>query len=198
MGLIKMNKHLLSILCFTILVATGHTQQREPAWRIINAAPAQAVPDYANEPNPFPIFAKPEKSDAPEVDYEALKRAQDRAQIIAELRQVILNNNAYTPDFSPYKATGYLVGRNGPQALMGSHWVQKGDVITVNISGTQRILDLQNSLKELDPKAAKELAKDLARIVPQSNQIKTTVLKVSPSEVILQDTTGRRYTTPIK
>lgn len=192
-----MNKYLFFCTTFLLIAVSVSAQQREPAWRIINNAPGTNTPNYAQEKNPFPTI-KIKSLPKPEVDLEALRKAQTRAELLHELRQIILKNNAYTPDFSPYKATGYLVGEHGPRALMGGHWVRRGDVITVNISGTKHILTLHERLKELDPKAAKNLNKDLARIVPESNKIKTTVTEITPTHVHLKDTLGRRYTTPIK
>lgn len=181
-------------LCVLLLAQGANAQDKESAWRVINQASVTIVPNFKGEENPFPIKFAPKVEVVEEIDYEALARAEKRASLIKELRDIIRVNDAYQASFGTRKLRGRIKGRDGEKVLIGRDWLKVGSTFEVSVGGVSDVLSKLDALKEIDPKSAAAMEKQLRTIIPSGDTIVMKIIDITTTEVLVKDSLGKDYT----
>lgn len=184
-----MIKHLsVPILTALFIIMSTHA---EPAWRAINTGEGAALPDYKNEPNPFPIRTPPVAE--VQVDTEALKKEQTRTELIHTLRELLRSDKVYNINLERLQIRGLMSGQEGMRALIGEQWRQEGDKILVPIEGTSHILNTLAQLATFDSETAQKLSVEVKKRMPEGEDIHIQIVKITPSVVYVKDEKNKKY-----
>ncbi|MBI1363764.1 MAG: hypothetical protein GC134_07240 [Proteobacteria bacterium] len=166
-----------------LLLAHGVWAQ-ELLWRVTNPLEAEPPPAYAGNLSPFPIKEKPVEKIVQEVQEEEeqvatpeltaqQQKAMMAASLLAEIRNILKDDNAFVPDVSGVVVEGVMIGPRGGSILVDDEWRKIGDTVTVPVVSADKVVQLVESLEGIDA--------NLASIV--SDEVKARIAAAGPSQL---------------
>jgi len=180
----RANSITLSVLIVAAMLAwLGQSYAQELLWRVTNELEAEAPPAYAGNLSPFPIKEKPVEQVIEDVEEEEenlspeltanQQRAMMAASLLAEIRTILKDDNAFVPDVSGVVVEGVMIGSKGGSILVDDEWRKIGDTVFVPVVSADRVITLVESLEGINP--------NLASIV--SDEVKARITSSGPSEL---------------
>lgn len=187
-------------LTLALLLATA-AQAQEPMWRGANTDPSDVVPAYAGNLSPFPTYKSSDELLPPPVFTEptltdADRQAIEAAGILTEIRKLLKEDIAFSPDFNLVSVRAITIGPKGATALIGSNWQKTGTLLFVPMMQNTDILGMLSRLQALDPNLAGVVRDEVnARVVSQGPAA-MRITDITRNTVEVTDPEGKKHKLP--
>jgi hypothetical protein len=178
----------------------GSVRAQELFWRVTNTLDAETPPAYADNLSPFPIKEKPVERVIREVEEEEIiatpqltaqqQRAMQAATLLAEIRNILKDDNAFIPDTSGVVVEGVMIGPRGGSILVGDEWRRIGDTVTVPVISADRVVQLIELLENTDANLASIVSEEVRSRIASAGPSKLKITAVGEDFVELSDDDG--------
>jgi hypothetical protein len=186
----------LAVSLLALLPHAALAQNMEAEWRVVNTASPTAVPDYAQQPNPFPITPEVEVVVQPVVE-EVDETERTKAEALANARALITSNAVFRPRLEGIVFDGYMKGAQGEKVFAQGRWHGVGSGFRVPVRGADQAYRTIDNLREIDAALADEVAAELNARLSTSSQLELKITKLSNKEVTLSGQ-GETFTVPVR
>ena len=167
---------------------------QEAMWRVENTEPAQVAPPYQGEATPFPVQVRPkieEKKAQKEANKEVANEAEVRAQqqaymaagLLAEIRDILQKNDAFSVDTSGIQVRAVTTGPGGDMALIKGNWLSVGDAVEAPVVTAQRVLSKLEKLEKIDVNLADIVRSEVKAKVAGASKVKIKISAISEKGV---------------
>ena len=184
---------------FVLLAGTAHAQ--EALWRGTNADGTDVVPPYAGNLSPFPMAKANNELLPPPVFSEPTLTETDRqaieaAGILTEIRKLLKEDIAFTPDFSLVAVRAVTIGPKGATVLIGNDWQKQGALLFVPMMQNNGVLDMLSRLQALDPNLAGVVREEVNTRVVSKGPAAMRLSTITKESVEVTDSEGKKHRLP--
>ncbi len=190
-----------------ILSASGlysYAQQAEPYWRVNAEKTDVAIPEYSGEASPFPYVEPPrvvevvEVYKEPEILYDPEliareSRNKKAAEILSEIRDILLSEAAFNPDLRNISVGGIIKGENVNSALIENEWIRSGDELRVPVQAVDHLLSLVGYLRSISPDLSESVQKKIDTKLAEIGNFKLRLDRVENKSVVFKDNRDKTY-----
>ncbi|MEC9291636.1 MAG: hypothetical protein VX730_04465 [Pseudomonadota bacterium] len=191
------------VAVFTCYAASSFSQSAEPFWRVLADETDVSMPAYNGERSPFPYVEPPkveivEVFKEPEIIYdpsliEREARNKKAAEILAEIRDILLSETAFNPDLSNVVVSGVIKGERGNSALIDNQWVGSGEELKVPVQAVDRLVGLVGYLRSLSPDLSESVQQKIDIKLAEIGRFKLRLDRIEERSVVFKDNNNKTY-----
>ncbi len=190
-------------LSFCVSVVS-YAQLAEPYWKVTAEKENVAIPEYLGGKSPFPYIEPPKVVEVvevvkePEPVYDPTlieKEARNKkaAEILAEIRDILLSEKAFNPDLSNVRVSGVIRGEQDISALIDNEWIKSGEELKVPVQAVDRLLGLVGYLRTLSPDLSDTVQAKIDTKLAEIGNFKLRLDRVEEQSVVFKDNNDKAY-----
>lgn len=183
------------------VVLSSAAYGQEPLWRGSNPDVTDLVPAYAGNLSPFPMRKAADELLPPPVLTEpslteADHKAIEAASVLTEIRKLLKEDVAFTPDFSLIQVRAITIGPKGATALISNQWQRQGAILFVPMMQNNGIIGMLSRLQTLDPNLAGVVREEVNGRVLKQGPAAMRIAQITRQAVEVTDPEGKKHKLP--
>lgn len=190
------------VFVLVLVSVSSFAQGSEPYWRVDAERSQAGIPAYQGQKSPFPFVAPPVvesvevKTPEPVYDPELIEqeaRNKKAAEILAEIRGILVSETAFNPDLSAISVSGIIRSDSSTSALIDNKWVRSGQQLEVPVQAVDRLVSLVAYLESLSPELSRSIQEKIDEKLLQMGDFKVRLDRIEKGSVVFKDNRNKTY-----
>lgn len=188
-----------SFILSCCLVATS-ASAAELLWRVDNSLNSEVMPLYEDQITPFPVqeaprvVSIPQQQLTPRVSEEMLmrrKRAMEAANLLSRVREILKDDQAFTPNVTSLKVEAVMEADAGVMVLLNNEWRKQGETIEVPVASADEMLTLISQISSVDENLSAAVQEEVDERMTSLGRMELEIFELKENAVIFKNQQGK-------